>query len=293
MGIRSGYARESSNLKLQGKKAAREATSSPILENLMRLGYVVRGLVYGVIGVLALQVAIGHGGGLKDTQGAIASLGQSPLGSTLLYIVLAGLIGYAIWGLVRAALDLQPTGASDHGTLARIGYALSGLSYGFLAYSTYGLIAAKASAAHNGAQGAQTQQAAASILTNSWGPWVVGLAGLIVMGIGVSHLMKGLGHHFPQQFQAYSLSGQQRTFIERLGRFGTAARGVVFGMIGLFLLIAAYHRDPSQAKGIDGVLTALLHQPYGPFLLGIVALGLIAFACYSVMSGFWLRLKAS
>jgi TRAP-type uncharacterized transport system fused permease subunit len=119
----------------------------------------------------------------------------------------------------------------------------------------------------------------------------VGIAGLIVIGIGLSQVMKGLRPDFERQFQAYALSSSQRTWIDRLGKFGTAARGVVFTMIGFFLFMAAYHKDPHQAQGIDGVLTALLHQPSGPWLLAVVALGLIAFGIYSAMSGFWLRLK--
>jgi len=87
------------------------------------------------------------------------------------------------------------------------------------------------------------------------------------------------------------LSSNQRKWIDRLGRFGTAARGVVFTLVGMFLFLAAFHHDPSHAKGIDGVLTALLHQPYGAWLLGVVALGLVAFGIYSAMSGLWLRLK--
>lgn len=279
------------SFKQEGKQVAGDATTSRPMEDLMRLGYVVRGLVYGVIGVLALQVALGRGGALSDTQGAIAAMGQTPFGSLLLYVVLVGLLGYALWSVVRAVLDPQHQGTDAKGIVARVGNAVSGISYGLLAYATYGLITAGASAARNGAQGAQTQQTTASILSNSWGPWAVGLAGVIVIGIGLSHVVRGLNPEFKRQFQAYALSSSERKWIDRLGRFGTAARGVVFTLIGLFLFLAAYHHDPRQAQGIDGVLTVLLHQPSGPWLLGIVALGLIAFGIYSAMSGYWLRLK--
>jgi hypothetical protein len=209
-----------------------------------------------------------------------------------LYVILIGLFGYALWGFIRAALDPWHKGTDAKGIAERVGYAVSGISYGLLAYATYGLITARAAAAQNGAQAAQTQQTTGSILTNSWGPWVVGIAALIILGVGLSQVMKGLTPHFERQFQAYALSAAERTWIDRLGRFGTAARGVVFALIGVFLFVAATHRDPSRAKGMDGVLTALLHQPSGPYLLGFVALGLIAFGIYSAMSGFWLRSRS-
>jgi hypothetical protein len=283
--------RQANNLEHDGERTARNAAASPLMEDLMRLGYVVRGLVYGVMGVLAFQLAVGRGGATTDTQGAIAAMGKTSIGGVLLYVILVGLVGYALWGFIRAALDPWHKGVDTKGIVERVGYAVSGISYGLLAYATYGLITAGASAAQNGAQAAQTQQTTASILTNSWGPWVVGIVALIILGIGFSNIAKGLKPHFDRQFQAYALTSYERTWIDRLGRFGTAARGVVFSLVGLFLFLAAAHRDPSQAKGVDGVLTALLHQSSGPYLLGIVALGLIAFGIYSAMTGFWLRLK--
>ena len=272
-------------------QGAREAAASPLMETLMRLGYFVRGLVYGMIGLLALQVALNQGGTLTDTQGAIVALGQTPLGTILLYAILVGLIGYGLWGLIRAIFDPLHKGTDLKGIAERLGFAASGISYGLLAVATYGLITGAANAAHSGAQTSQTQQATASILSNSWGPIAVGAAGIIVIGIGLLQVVQGLGPGFKRQFQPYALNAQQQTWIERLGRFGTAARGLVFAMIGLFLFLAAYRHDPSQAQGIDGVLAALLQQPAGPWLLGVVALGLLAFGIYSAISGILLRFR--
>ncbi len=275
----------------QGRRVAGQAAASPLMEDLMRLGYMVRGLVYGVVGILALQVALGVGGAINDLQGAIVAMGKTPIGDVLLIAILIGLIGYALWGLIRAVFDPLHKGTDAKGIAERVGFAVSGVSYGLLALATYGLITGAASAARNGAQAVQTQQTTASILSNSWGPWVVGITGVLVMGIGLLQIVRSVRPDFEQQFQPYALTASQRKWVNRLGRFGTAARGVVFVLIGLFLFLAAYHNDPSQAKGIDGVLTALLHQPYGPWLLGIVALGLIAFGIYSALSGLWLRFR--
>jgi hypothetical protein len=119
----------------------------------------------------------------------------------------------------------------------------------------------------------------------------VGIVGVIVIGVGLIQIIRGIRRDFDLQFKPYALNSDQLHWFIQSGRFGMAARGVVFMLVGLFLALAAFQRNASQAKGIDGVLAALLHQPFGPWLLGVVALGLIAFGIYSAMCGFILRFK--
>ena len=159
-----------SGARREGKKVAHATMTSPLVETLLRLGYIVRGLIYGVIGVLAFQVVAGGQGTLADPQGAIVALGQTPFGTIILYAVLIGLIGYSLWGVIRAVFDPLHKGTDLKGIVERFGFLISAISYGFLAYTTYGLITGKSSAAQNGAQGAQTQQATTSVLAQSWGP---------------------------------------------------------------------------------------------------------------------------
>ena len=275
----------------QGERAARDAADSPLVETLTRLGYGARGLIYGIIGLLALQVVLGGSGAFVDLPGAIAVMGQTPLGTLGLYAVLVGLAGYGLWGLIRALLDPLHKGTRLKGLAERAGFAVSGISYLLLALETYGLITGGAGAARNGAQTAQTQQAVGTILTQPWGQWAVALAGAVIAGIGLNHIRQGLQRTFDRQFSPYALTPAERRWITRLGQFGTAARGVVFSMTGAFLLLAAFTQDASRAQGIDGVLRELLRQPFGPWLLGVVALGLMAFGLYSMLCGVWLRLK--
>jgi hypothetical protein len=274
--------------KRAGARATREVTTSRLMETLMRLGYIVRGLVYGAIGVLAFRVALGRGGTLTDPQGAIATLGRSALGGILLYGILVGLVGYALWSLIRAGFDPLHEGGGTKGVLQRVGHAVSGVSYLLLAYGTYSLIRGGRAAAA-GTQSGQTQQATASILAKPGGVWAVGIVAVALTAAGLLQVYNGLRPDFKRQFEAYALSPGQRRWVHRLGRFGTAARGLVFTLTGVFLFLAAYRHNANQAKGIAGVLAALLQQPYGPWLLGIVALGLVAFGIYSAMSGLWLR----
>jgi len=277
------------SLKQNVQHVARHSAASPFMESLMRLGYLARGLVYGIIGLLALQVVLGRGGALTDMQGAIVALGKSPVGGAMMYVVLVGLVGYGLWGLVRAIADPLHEGTDATGIAERIGNGLSGISYLLLALLTYGLITGGASAAQSGAQTAQLQQLAGTILSKPWGQWVIALLAVVVIGVGISQIYKGFHPNFGAQFKPYALSSQQRKWIERMGRFGSAARGLVFSLIGFSLGLAAVNDDPSRAKGIEGVLASILDQPFGPVLLGIVAVGLIAFGIYSGLSGFWLR----
>ncbi|HSD84240.1 MAG TPA: DUF1206 domain-containing protein [Anaerolineae bacterium] len=268
---------------------ARSVTISPLMEHLLRLGYVVRGAVYGVIGLLALQLVAGSGGKLTDTEGAIVAIGGTPLGGILLYVILAGLVIYGLWGLIRALVDPLHKGTDAKGIIERVGYAISGISYLILGLVTFGLITGRAPAASSGAQTAQAQQITGTILSKPWGAWVVVLVSLMVVGAGLAQIYQGLRPHFEQQYRPYALNLYRRKWIIRLGRLGVTARGVVFALIGFFLFLAAYYHDPSRAQSTDGVLAILRNQPYGLWLLGIVALGLIAFGFYSALSGIWLR----
>jgi hypothetical protein len=291
MSINSKLEAHVASLKASGKTVAHRATTSRIVENLLRLGYVVRGMVYGIIGVLALQVAIGSGGTLTDTQGTIATIGRTSLGGILLYVVLAGLIGYGLWGLIKAIADPLHKGTDAKGIGERIGFAISGISYLALGLVTFNLITGQAMAAQNGAQTAQARQAVGTILSKPWGAWVVAAVALVITGAGLLQIYQSTRPDFIRQYQPYALNENQRKWITNLGRFGVAARGLVFTLIGFFLFLAAYQNDPGRAQGIDGVLTSLLQQPYGPWLLALVALGLNAFGIYSALSGLWLRFK--
>ena len=168
---------------------------------------------------------------------------------------------------------------------------VSGISYLLLAVATYGLITGGAMAASNGAQTAQAQATAATILAQSWGAYAVAGVAIIIIAVGIIQIIAGIQRKFDEQRVPNSLASSQRVWMVRVSQFGFAARGAVFALIGVFLFYAAYTHDASKAQGIDGVLSALLRQPTGPWLLGVVALGLIAFGFFSIMSGVWLRLR--
>ncbi len=274
-------------IKKQGEKIA----FSPLLENLTRLGYGARGLIYFTIGILAIRLAFGASGSLQDQQGALALIGQQLIGRILLGIVLIGLVGYSLWGLIRAFFDPLHKGKSFKGILERIGFFVSAIAYVILTIPTYNFIFNMPNAAQNGAQGIQIKNVISTIFLIPFGKWIVGLIGILVLGISLYQIYRGLRHNFDQQIKNYTLTSKQKKIIKIVGRIGTLARSVVSTLIGLFLLFAAYHSNSAEVKGIDGALLILLHQPYGSWLLGIVAIGLLAFGCYSLLSGLWFKFK--
>jgi len=267
--------------------AAQKAGESPLMEVMTRLGFGVRGLIYIIVGLLAVQVALGKGGALASPQGAIAAIGKQQSGLILLWVVLVGIISYSIWGIVRAVLDPLDKGHDLKGLLTRVGFLVSALGYAILAFYTYGYITGKSQSAN----GSQTQKYIGLIMAMPWGRWAIGILGLIVLAVGLYQIYLGFTAGFDRQFRTYVLTPEELKLVTDIGRFGTSARGVVFAVVGGLILVAAYQANPSQPIGMDAALATLLHQPYGIWLLGVVAVGLIAFGFYSMLSALWFRLK--
>jgi hypothetical protein len=268
------------------KNSAHNAAFSPVMEVLTRLGYGVRGVIYIVMGILAVQVALGKGGALASPQDAIAAIGKQPAGMILLWVVLIGILAYSVWGLVRAIWDPLHKGSDTKGILTRIGYLASAVGYAFLAYTTYGFI----NGASQSASGSPAKLLA-SVMAMPMGRWAIALVGLIVVVVGLYQIMLGIKAGFEKQFQTYDLTPKEAKLATDVGRFGTAARGVVFALVGGLIFLAAYNSNPSQPVGMDAALATLLHQPYGIWLLGIIAVGLVAFGFYSLLGAIWFRFK--
>lgn len=258
---------------------AERAASHPVIERLARAGYAVKGLVYGLIGLLALRAALGTGGETTDTQGAITSLSDEPFGGVVLALVAVGLVGYALWRFVQALGDPDGEGSDAEGLVKRVGYAGSGVIYSGLAYTAFRVLTGNG----NGGEGDAADRTA-SLMAQPLGPWLVGAAGLITIGIGLYQFRRAYRASFLDRMDTGAMSGREREWARRVGRFGLAARGIVFGLIGGFLLQAAWEADPSEARGIGGALDALAGQPYGPYLLGTVALGFLAYGAYCVVN---------
>lgn len=257
------------------------ARAAPGIEALARFGYASKGVVYGAIGVLALGVALGRGGATTDTQGALLRLQDLPLGRPLLWLLVVGLLGYALWQLVRALADPEHQGRGARGLLKRAGYLLSAVFNGGAA-----LFAARLALAGN-AQRDQNSEAAAArqVLDLPGGQLLLALAGLALLGVALGGLYSAHGAKFMKRVALTDVGARHAGAVRRIGQLGLAARGVVTAIIGVFLLVAAWRGRAGAVLGTSEVLTWLRDQPAGTLLLGVVAAGTL---CY----GLWCALQA-
>jgi Domain of Unknown Function (DUF1206) len=262
-------------------RTARNAASSRWMIVLARIGYAMKGAVYLIIGWLALQLAIGAGGKTTDQRGALQIIYEQPFGKFLLAVVAIGLLGFAIWCFLQAWFDTEGKGSDIKGIIGRLGYAVVGVSYAILAFGAFQLVAGMGTGSATKSSTSSTQDVTAQLLKQSWGVALVVIIGLIVIGVACYMFAKAYTAKFQRRLLLTGLSAQLRRGMIFLGRFGYAALGVVFGLIGIFLIIAAIQHNPHEAKGLDAVLRTLIQQPFGPVLLGIVALGLVAYGVYS------------
>ncbi|HZP74128.1 MAG TPA: DUF1206 domain-containing protein [Gaiellaceae bacterium] len=262
---------------MSAEVSADKVAQSRGFEWLARSGFVARGLIYGIIGILAIKLAFGAGGKTTNQQGALKTLAHQPFGKVLLILVAIGLAGYALWRFVHAAIGHGPE-ASD-GTFDRVAAFGSGCVYaGLCAIAIEILIGSGSSSSGSGNAPKET----AGVLGWPGGPWLVGVAGVLLIGIGLYQGYRGISQDFLKDSKTEEMSHRVRTWIEWIGSFGHLARLVVFSLVGIFLIKAAIEYDPNKAVGLDGALAKIAHASYGQVLLGIVAAGLISFGVYSL-----------
>jgi hypothetical protein len=260
-----------------GDKARREgdklAGAKP-LGWLARAGLVARGLVYLIIGILAVKLALGEGGKAANQQDALKTIAHQPFGKTLLVLVAIGLAGYALWRLVRAAVG-HGAEQRDSG-LDRVAALASGIAYGILCVTAVAIVSGSGT-------GSGTPKEATGGILGWWGGTViVAVAGAVLIGVAVFQAYKGLGRKFVEDAKTSGMSqGVQKSYAA-LGVFGHVARAVIFALVGYGLIKAAVDYNPQEAIGLDGALRQLADSSYGPVLLGVVAVGLAGFAIYSM-----------
>ena len=269
------------------EQPARQAASHPWVEKLARFGYAAKGIVYFIVGLLAAQAAFTTGGRTTDTSGALSTIVNQPFGNFMLALVTIGLIGYVLWRIVEAVFDPEHSGEETNvkRVVQRIGYGFSAIAYSGLALTAVRLIMGTGNTG-----GSTTQDWTARFMGQPLGRWLVGLAGVAVIGVGISYLYQAYKADFQRHLKRHQMSQTEQRWAKRLGQFGLAARGVVFGLIGLFLVLAALHSNAREARGLGGALATLARQPFGPWLLGTVALGLIAYSLYCMIEARYRRI---
>ncbi|MDQ3748897.1 MAG: DUF1206 domain-containing protein [Acidobacteriota bacterium] len=247
---------------------------------LARFGYAANGVVYIIIGALAALAAFTRGGRTTDSRGAFEEILSQSYGKLLLGAVAFGMAAYAIWRIVQAVKDTENEGSGAKGIARRIGYAVIGLIHIGLAYSAAQLIFGSG----GGSRGdAAPKEWTATLLAQPFGQWLVGAVGLGFIAFAVSQFYKAFTAKFREKLKTNEMSEKAETFATRSGQAGLSARGMVFGIIGVFLIQAALHSNAGEARGLSGALRALEQQSYGQWVLGIVALGLVAYGFYMLV----------
>jgi len=249
------------------------------LERAARLGFAARGLVYILVGVFTAGAAAGLGGRATDPQGAIRTVGAERFGTVVLLVVALGLLGYAAWRFAEALLDLDAKGTDFKGLVARASYAVSGAGHAVLAFSA----ASVAIGLHRQKSPNAVRLWTGRLMAAPAGRWIVGAVALAVIVVALVQFYSAYSASFARQLRLGAMSARARRWALRIGRAGLCARGVTFGIMGWFLLQAARNVDPHEARGLAGSLRFLTHHEDGPWLLGIVAVGLTAYGLLSVV----------
>jgi hypothetical protein len=267
------------------KQSIQQVASHLWVERLARMGYAAKGVVYFTVGLLAAQSAFSSSGRTTGTSGALKTIVIQPFGKFLLSIIAVGLIGYALWRLVQTIFDPEHSSQAMSVKLVaqRLGYAFSAFGYAGLAVTSVKLIMGSDVAKSN-----SLEDWTSLLLVQPFGQWLVGFVGVIVIGVGAYYIYEAYKGKFQHKLKLHEMTSTQRTWTMVAGRFGIASRGVVFGIIGIFLIQAAHLSKASKTKGLDEVLAILEQQPFGVLILGIMASGLIAYGIYStIQARYW------
>jgi hypothetical protein len=262
---------------VRGARAAGEGfVNSRLFAILSRAGFVARALIYGIIGLLALELATRQGGKITNQQGALRSVEQHSFGHLLLALLAVGLGGYALWRLFRAALGHGREG-TDRG-IERLGALGSGIVYAAMCVVAIQILTGPGTSGKGNAK-----KTAGDVFSWPAGRWLVAIAGVVLAGVACYQLIRGLRKKFLADSKTDQMPQPVYKGFTVLGTIGHVARAVVFGLVAVFLIKAAYDYKANEAIGLDGALGKLYDGAYGAWLLGAVAVGLIAFACFSLV----------
>ena len=253
------------------------ALSHSTENKLFTTGYIAKGVVYSLLGIFAVIGVVGAAG--PDSTGGpkavITWIGTNPFGKILLVLMGLGLLAYCSWRWYTAVKDKKNEGSDKEGVIKRIGYAVSGTAYGVLATHAF-----KNAFSSGGGNSDSKQDIIARILSESWGPWVVGLIGVIMAGVAIFQLYRAITDKHMEDIEGLGLGHHERDVFKKTGEIGLSARFVVYGIVSFFLFRAALMDDPSQFKGVGESLGFIEDQTYGAVLLALVGLGLLAYGVF-------------
>ncbi|MCW2944207.1 MAG: putative integral rane protein [Actinoallomurus sp.] len=268
------------------KATGRQVSSSTPFRMLARSGLAARGATYILIGFLATQIAFGKGGKDADRQGALQTVAKTPGGTVLLWLLAIGLAGMALWRLSEAVYG--QTGPDGHTATKRLSSLGRAIFYAVVCSSTVAFIIGSGGPGSSDKKSKDlTAKAMHDIPGGRWLVLLVGL-GFIAGGIGIA--VQALRTKFEKKLNTHQMSPQVRKAVKAIGTVGLSTRALIYAAAGVFLAYAAITYDPGKAKGVDGTLRQFATTSAGPWLLVLIALGLIVFGIYSFCEARWRRI---
>ena len=269
--------------------AERFVRRHPGVVRFARVGWAAKGVVYLLTGILAFTVAAnphgqsGESADQADTSGAVSTIAQQSYGTLLLWVMAIGLFIYAAW---RIFTVLLPADLDGHAVLRRIGYSVSAATYVLLGITAISLATQPGSSGGNGGskQDSKVTEATRSVMEWPAGRWLVGLAGLVVVGIGAYFFWKAVSASFEKELEHRQVGPFSWRVIQGMGRAGWIGRAVMMGLIGVFVTRAAVRFDPDEARGLDDSLRRVADSSLGMFFVLVVAVGLTLYGAFCVVS---------
>lgn len=258
------------------------------IEKIARFGYIAKGIVYVLVGFLAVLAAFTTGGEKTGTKGALYEILAQPFGQFLLILIGFGLASYGLWRAIQGIKDTEKKGKDIKGILSRIASFCAGLVYGGLAITAIEIVFdINSSDPDDSAKEHWTRVA----LQQPFGQWLVAAIGSLVIGFGFYKIYKAYKAKFRKDLFLGRLDRKKRNWLVKISRFGIAAKGLIFVIIGFFFIVAARHNSAEKVRGLDGALHALAGQTYGKFLLAIVAFGLVSYGIYMFVQARYRRIN--
>lgn len=258
--------------------SARRAKNNKVTQGLGRAGMVCYGIIHIIVAYLAVRVAFGNSGEQADQKGAVQEVGSGTGGAVVLWVLAIGLVAYGIWQAMQAAMGYHWVTKKSKRTRRRVGAAVKAVIGVALGIYAGRLVSGSGSGSGSGDQ--QQQEFTAKLLSLPAGQVLVGIVAAIVIGVAVGQVRKGMKKSFLDDLDMHDLPSGTQQWVRRLGVFGYIAKGVVIGIVGVLLGIAAFNADSREAGGLDRALKTLAAQPFGTVALAIVGIGLAAFGVY-------------
>jgi len=254
--------------------------SEPWVAPVGRVGVASQGVLYAVVGILALQVASGHETDRADQHGALYAVSSQPFGRALLLVLTVGLAAHCVWRLLLFVRG--DVGSDDAKDWAK---RLGQLGRAFI-YAVFTWAAIKELLdAGGGSQGA-SREGVARALDWPGGPVLVAIVGGVVLATGVWHMSKLITRRYEKDLDLDGRPEGFQVWVRVLGAVGYFGRGVGFALVGWFFVYAAFDHDPNEAGGLDNALKQLVRSEHGAGMLRLVAIGLFAFGIYRVIDAF-------